>query len=161
MAMATLRFIGRQIVLGKQGPGLAASSTLRRALATTVGSVDKQKRLLTVRWSDKSRRDSLLPLAWLRDNCQCSGCFHPDTLSRLQLMENFDPKIGADSVQFDDASKTCSVTWSDGHVSTYKYEWLMRRSFDSESQQQRSLWYSGKHELWGSDYVIRRHPFDQ
>ena len=30
------------------------------------------------------------PWLWLRDNCQCSKCFHPDALNRKGSMDQLD-----------------------------------------------------------------------
>lgn len=36
------------------------------------------------------RRNFEIPIIWLRDNCQCSECFHPETFARIIDWDNFD-----------------------------------------------------------------------
>lgn len=60
--------------------------------------------------------------SWLRDNCRCPECIHQDTVQRLvdifSIRENLDiSDISADAYG-------TTVTWSDGHVSKYSYNWL-------------------------------------
>ena len=55
------------------------------------------KRWLEVNWEDGERGQ--FPFLWLRDNCTCSDCFHPTTLSRRFLMKNLDVDITADNVK--------------------------------------------------------------
>ena len=55
------------------------------------------KRWLEVRWEDG--RTTEHPYLWMRDNCTCSDCYHPTTLSRRFLMRNLDVDLTAIDVQ--------------------------------------------------------------
>ena len=39
------------------------------------------------------------PYVWLRDNCQCSTCFHPVSKSRLFLLRHLDIDVEPSSMQ--------------------------------------------------------------
>ena len=48
--------------------------------------IDASQKMLNVSWLDG--RNSSYPHIFLRDNCQCPKCFHPETKSRqLDIME--------------------------------------------------------------------------
>ena len=53
-------------------------------IATNVNA-NVEDATLDVTWRDDSV--DKYPFVWLRDNCQCERCFHPNTKSRLVLMQ--------------------------------------------------------------------------
>ncbi|XP_062548797.1 gamma-butyrobetaine dioxygenase [Armigeres subalbatus] len=91
------------------------------------------------------------PLVWLRDNCQCSECFHPGSHSRILNWELFD--VGA--VRLKDWSvhedgRRVQLVWSDGHRSEFSGEWLVERNFTEEnSKEYLNEWYRPRPRLWG------------
>lgn len=97
------------------------------------------------------------PLVWLRDNCQCSDCFHPGSYSRILNWERFD--VGGIAL------RECSVTedgsgveivWSDGHRSRFDSTWLEERIFSEHNRRQYlNEWYRPKPSLW------RKKDFEQ
>ncbi|KAI3645883.1 hypothetical protein MP228_008811 [Amoeboaphelidium protococcarum] len=72
----------------------------------------------------KSRFDAF----WLRDHCKCEQCFHPTTKQRLVDTFSIPQDITAKSVSIN--ANNVSVTWPDGHVSTYDIGWLKRHAYD-------------------------------
>ncbi|KAL4871773.1 hypothetical protein BDV12DRAFT_163822 [Aspergillus spectabilis] len=63
---------------------------------------------------------------WLRDNCQCSKCIHPDT--RQRIVDTF--SIPWD-IKVTNTSRTqdgVELKWSDGHDSKYSFTWLNLQS---------------------------------
>ena len=61
---------------------------------------------------------------WLRDNCACRQCRHPDTLERILDPLTVPPDLDATSVSITDAGGL-RVDWSpEGHVSDYDPDWL-------------------------------------
>lgn len=84
---------------------------------------------------------------WLRDNCQCPECYHPETNQRLldtlmvigadlrpnrvELTDNAEP-LKSDS----DDSTALTVEWKDGHRSSYPLLWLQHHSYEQQSGSQ-------------------------
>jgi carnitine 3-dehydrogenase len=65
---------------------------------------------------------------WLRDNCLCAECVHPQTHERLLDTFAVDPEVRAEDVK---ATPTgISIEWSDGHHSEYATEWLRAHARD-------------------------------
>ncbi|CAI6340308.1 unnamed protein product [Periconia digitata] len=63
-----------------------------------------------------------IPNIWLRDNCQCATCVHPDTKQRL-----LDTFLIPKDIHIENTSKTedaIKVQWSDGHMSEYSKAFL-------------------------------------
>ena len=71
---------------------------------------------------------------WLRDNCQCPHCYHPETHQRLSDVLQINPHLRPKWVELSDrdgdSSVALSVEWSDGHKSVYPVTWLERHSYD-------------------------------
>jgi gamma-butyrobetaine dioxygenase len=61
---------------------------------------------------------------WLRDNCECGECVHPQTRERLLDTFALDPDVAPTSIDADDHEMR--VVWSDGHRSTYALAHLRR-----------------------------------
>ena len=59
---------------------------------------------------------------WLRANCPCAACRHPQTMERTLDSFSLDPSVAATAVE--EAGGTVAVTWSDGHRSEYDAGWL-------------------------------------
>lgn len=82
------------------------------------------------------------PFVWLRDNCQCSTCFHQDSRSRTIDIESFDINSKPRVVKV--ANDKMTISWSDGHLSEYNFEWLKEHSFHLHSQES---WLSSMYRL--------------
>jgi 3-hydroxyacyl-CoA dehydrogenase/alpha-ketoglutarate-dependent taurine dioxygenase len=65
---------------------------------------------------------SAIPAFWLRDNCPCAACVHPQTRERLLDTFALDPHVEAVTVTAGGDGLT--VDWSDGHRSEYPTAWL-------------------------------------
>ncbi|KAL4780931.1 hypothetical protein BJX76DRAFT_27933 [Aspergillus varians] len=59
---------------------------------------------------------------WLRDNCRCPKCIHGDTSQRIVDIFSIPENIGV--VDIVTGPHGVDLKWSDGHLSTYHYEWL-------------------------------------
>ncbi|KAL4751864.1 hypothetical protein BDW72DRAFT_172759 [Aspergillus terricola var. indicus] len=59
---------------------------------------------------------------WLRDNCQCDKCIHPNTRQRIVDTFSIPENIGVKDIS--NGPSQVTVTWSDGHVSSYNHYWL-------------------------------------
>ncbi|KAK2749302.1 hypothetical protein FQN55_003627 [Onygenales sp. PD_40] len=63
------------------------------------------------------------PNIWLRDNCQCKKCIHPDT--RQRLVDTFSIPANLQVVDVRKYDDYLEITWAnDGHTSTYSLDWL-------------------------------------
>ncbi|XP_055644120.1 gamma-butyrobetaine dioxygenase-like [Toxorhynchites rutilus septentrionalis] len=109
------------------------------------------RRHLAVELTDGNRYK--FPLVWLRDNCQCSECFHPGSHSRILNWESFD----VDGVELvsctvaNDGSQV-DIVWSDGHRSHFGCEWLLQRRFtDASGRDYLREWYRPPPQLWGRE----------
>ncbi|KAL1971232.1 hypothetical protein VTN77DRAFT_184 [Rasamsonia byssochlamydoides] len=67
------------------------------------------------------------PSFWLRDNCQCSECIHPDTRQRIVDTFSIPPDVTAHNISY--GSDTVGIHWSDGHAGVYPYSWLSAHRF--------------------------------
>ncbi len=65
---------------------------------------------------------------WLRDNCPCAECVHPQTHERLLDTFALDPGVRATDVKATPSG--LSIAWSDGHHSEYAAEWLRAHACD-------------------------------
>ncbi|CAO1411489.1 unnamed protein product [Diamesa hyperborea] len=132
------------------------SGVVQRSLTTKVQS-DKQQEF-TVKVNDAKKTIVLVdgsdafeyPFVWLRDNCQCSECFHETSLSRIINWEKFDLSVSPKNVEINESKKTVSVTWSDkDHQSEYSFQWLKERNFtQSNREQYLKKFYRPTKNLW-------------
>ena len=60
-------------------------------------SLDKDGLTVKVGFSDGDTGE--YPYVWLRDNCQCSTCFHPVSKSRLFLLRHLDIDVEPTKIQ--------------------------------------------------------------
>jgi 3-hydroxyacyl-CoA dehydrogenase/alpha-ketoglutarate-dependent taurine dioxygenase/DUF971 family protein len=75
---------------------------------------------VSVEGDDGQRSD--LPAFWLRDNCPCAECVHPQTRERVLDTFTLDPDVSPIAVTT--SGETLSIDWSDGHHSEYRMAWL-------------------------------------
>ncbi|XP_055594981.1 gamma-butyrobetaine dioxygenase-like isoform X1 [Uranotaenia lowii] len=110
---------------------------------------EKQRhRLIAIELSDGARYE--FPLVWLRDNCQCPGCFHAGSNSRVLDWEHFDvDRIRLKEITVIEEGARVQFTWSDDHKSEFDAQWLLERNF-SEHHRKKYLndWYRPRPKLW-------------
>ncbi|XP_059468794.1 gamma-butyrobetaine dioxygenase-like isoform X2 [Neocloeon triangulifer] len=106
------------------------------------------QRHLELTWLQGS--SSSFPLTWLRDNCQCPKCFHPDSKSRTVDWATCDITIKPKEVQVSDDGKTVIVDWLDAHSSRYSAEWLHSRRFEEDARKKWLSTYKQEKEIWQS-----------
>ena len=95
---------------------------------------------------------------WLRDNCQCVRCYHPETHQRLldTLMVSTDvrPRSVELSESRGSGSHTVMIEWEDGHRSSYPLAWLKTHSYERQGEEQQSetaLQLEGRVTTWGRE----------
>lgn len=108
-------------------------------------------------WKDTHDDMIKYPLVWLRDNCQCSQCFHNGSSSRVLDWCNFDVNVTPVKVEvcffingikrtqkviiymlsmkFNDSTAELRIRWSDDHSSVHSLDWLIRRQFTGKARQ--------------------------
>ncbi|XP_065341216.1 gamma-butyrobetaine dioxygenase-like [Cloeon dipterum] len=105
-------------------------------------------RHLELTWRQGSA--SHFPLTWLRDNCQCPHCYHPESKSRTVDWATCDVTIKPKDVQVSDDGKTVIVDWLDAHSSRFSAEWLHERRFEEDARKKWLSTYKQKKHIWGS-----------
>lgn len=85
-----------------------------------------------LKWSD-GRPAAMLPLMWLRDNCQSSASQHPDTRQRLVDTFAIAADIGARAIAVEEQGRVLKVEWAgDGHVSRFDVGFLSALRFNPD-----------------------------
>ena len=83
-------------------------------------------RMLNVTWNNDTV--SRFPFVFLRDNCQCSECFHESSLQRTyDTFNKLDMHIQPQRVEVLQNGEEISITWPDKHVSLFSSQWLHSR----------------------------------
>ncbi|KAJ7391732.1 Gamma-butyrobetaine dioxygenase [Desmophyllum pertusum] len=99
----------------------------------TVQSIQKAdgNGMLHVTWNNDTA--NRYPFVYLRDNCQCSECFHESSLQRsFDTVGHLKMDIQPERVDLLQNGEEISVTWPDKHVSVFNSEWLHSRRLTEE-----------------------------
>ncbi|KAL2824626.1 hypothetical protein BDW59DRAFT_84034 [Aspergillus cavernicola] len=72
---------------------------------------------------------------WLRDNCQCSKCVHPDTRQRMVDTFSIPKDISVKDIK---RAEHVKVEWSDGHIGEYPFRWLAAHNYRKKPYVDRS-----------------------
>lgn len=108
-----------------------------------VRDIAQDAQALTLHWDDGrvSRFDAL----WLRDNCACPSCRHPQAMERLYMFIDHAPPHITQVAQT--TAEVLEVHFSQGaehHVSRFQIAWLRQHCYSSaarkEAQATRALW---------------------
>ncbi|MEY2920546.1 MAG: hypothetical protein RL261_1851 [Pseudomonadota bacterium] len=125
-------------------PSMADLAPMRTA--HSIVDVRHDRRGVTLAWSDG--RANRFPALWLRDNCPCTQCRHPQTLERTFMFIDHDPpQVTSASIVDDGALEVRFLTGAVPHVAHYTRGWL--RTYDcspqalAERRTQLQLWDSG------------------
>ena len=83
-------------------------------------------RMLNVTWNNDTV--GRFPFVFLRDNCQCSECFHESSVQRTyDTFNKLDMHIQPQRVEVLQNGEQISITWPDKHVSLFSSQWLHSR----------------------------------
>ena len=133
-----------------------AISAVPRSVSTA--SLSKDPDSLLVNWDQQKGVWSRYHYEWLRDNCTCPSCRHPETGQRiLTTMEDWRPDI----IQGDTTNERVEIIWKDGHNSQYKHSWLLENSYNhnnitnikpADTTQRSDI------VLWDAEYFKSRQP---
>ena len=94
-------------------------------------TVKPGERTISLSWDDGS--SSEFHYVWLRDNCACSECKHPDAWERLLDNVEMNLDVKPSKVVFDEALQ---IIWFDGHLTTMSKEWLRANRYDADSPEE-------------------------
>lgn len=86
---------------------------------TTIGD-----RAVMLEWDDGTSSEFLY--IWLRDNCACPDCKHPDAWERLLDSVELNLELRPAHVEFGD---TLKITWDDGHLTSMSADWLRNNRY--------------------------------
>lgn len=98
-------------------------------IATVVTHEDR----LSVTWDDGSTCD--YHYTWLRDNCTCPECRHPDAWERLYDTAAMPANPVPTSVS---ANGALQLTWPDGHLTTMSPAWLRENEYGPQGRRARA-----------------------
>ena len=112
----------------------------------TVRQITHDAQALTLHWDDD--RVSRFEAIWLRDNCPCPSCRHPQAMERLYMF--IDHELPRISQVVQSAADVLEVHFSQGtelHVSRFGTHWLRQHCYSSaarkETKTERVLWDAG------------------
>jgi trimethyllysine dioxygenase len=93
-------------------------------MRATLQQASMRGRDVELRWSD-GRPPAVLPLMWLRDNCQSPLSQHPETKQRMVDTFSIASDIEARAISVEDEGHILQVQWArDGHVSRFDSAFL-------------------------------------
>jgi gamma-butyrobetaine dioxygenase len=102
-------------------PGLASSAWAADAPAEALVGAERHDRSFRVTWQGGESAD--FHFLWLRDNCGCGDCRHPQTFERTFDVLGVPEDLAPDQVAVVDGA--LRVIWADdGHASSYDAQWL-------------------------------------
>jgi len=94
-------------------------------LETAASTIEVTESGVLIRWSDGSR--SRFHSLWLRDNCPTGGA--KGTELRTYSLTDLNPDLFVLLAEYDDDGDLL-VEFSDGHESTFSFEWLRANSYE-------------------------------
>ena len=130
-------------------PGISS----RRLGTAAVSKIDKDENSILVNWRKGNDSWSKFHFDWLRDNCPCPKCKHPEYGQRL--LDTLEDPIPA-NVDVE-GGEAVEVKWRDGHHSQYPYSWLLANSYWHDNVTKET---SKKREitLWDSSSMVTVNP---
>lgn len=134
---------------GVNQAAVAANQMSRLSPTISVATPQNDNSMLEVKWDD-GVSDSY-PYIWMRDNCQCSECFHQSSKGRMILLDELKLSVSPTSVTVNKAGNEVMVDWSDGHKGLYPSDWLQQRSFREEKRNQRQQSTRFQRTYWNSE----------
>jgi gamma-butyrobetaine dioxygenase len=84
---------------------------------------------LTVEWDDGAT--DTFHYVWLRDNCRCPECRHPDAWERTLDTITLPLGVVPDSVDLGDG---LGIVWTDGHRTDLSTEWLRANAYGPQAR---------------------------
>ena len=96
---------------------------------------------------------------WLRDNCQCSECQHPDTHERILVTSEIIEDIAPVEAKLNEAQDALVIEWNQSsHHSEYELSWLQEHNYSNEAFNIDPA--AGEIQLWGKEFEKNIPSFD-
>ena len=121
--------------------------------SATVSKIDKDDKSILINWSKGNDSWSKFHFDWLRDNCPCIKCKHPEYDQRL-LTTLEDPIPANVDVK---GSEAVEVKWKDGHHSQFPYSWLLANSY-CHNNVTKEIGHRRKITLWDGNSTVTVNP---
>ena len=102
-----------------------------------IQSVDLQPSFLELTWSDETT--SRFHYIWLRDNCLCDTCHHPQTHQKMVWLKNIQNNIRPRTVK--NTTEIIDITWDENslHHSHFDAAWLHAHCYSTERRVKRKF----------------------
>ena len=108
----------------------------------TIETIADRSRSITINWDDG--HVSEFHYSWLRDNCRCSACWHPQAQERLHDLLAISSELTPTAVQ-KNSEGDLVIDWG-GHESIYDPVWLRQHCYSASERAKRltapTLWNS-------------------
>ncbi len=117
----------------------AADGTDRPAKAGRIADVTRAADHLRVAWAAHplDRAASRFHYLWLRANCRCAACLHPQTWERTIDSYALDPSIAPLGAAVEAEGRALRLTWPDGHETLIEAGWLAAHDYDGDVRRAR------------------------
>ncbi|RIB03107.1 hypothetical protein C2G38_815790 [Gigaspora rosea] len=132
-----------------------------------IKEIKQNQNSLEIKWSSSDHKAiSIFNYIWLRDNCQCSQCLHPDNRQKLFLTSQVALDVKPISVNFSEEQEELEITWpssstsevkssnsSDNSFHKSKYPFTFLRFYTSKNTACHLRFSDQKHITWDRDSI--------
>ena len=134
-----------------------SSISSRRLATTAISTVDRDENSILINWKKDGDSWSKFHFDWLRDNCPCAQCKHPEYDQRLLTTLEDPVPTNVDTGVLGGTEDAIGIEWRDGHRSQYPYSWLLANSYchnniTKETNNERKM------TLWDSNSTVTVNP---
>ena len=117
----------------------------------------EQNTMLHVHWKDGD--SCAYPFIFLRDNCSCPLCIHPDSKGRIIDVFSKDSSTTFEPAQTKLDNGDVVIKWTDDHTSTFPNSWLLQRKFPSSMEKIKSQTLFGlEPTIWNGNLMKENFP---
>lgn len=118
-------------------------------LDVKIASITTGDQSLVVRWDDDGENE--YHYVWLRENCGCEACRHPEAWERLLDPLSYPLDITPDEVE---AAERVYISWPGGHRSAFSTGWLRANAYGPAARRNRDA----QPTLWTAASIASRLP---
>ena len=118
--------------------------------ARTIIALEHDAQGVALRWDDGLR--SRFHVLWLRDNCPCPQCRHPQALERtFMFIDHTAPSIRSATLRADEVLEIEFRAGDESHLSRYTKGWLRAHGYSENEPRDRPC----TPQLWDADIAYR------
>ncbi|CAG8523299.1 15494_t:CDS:2, partial [Dentiscutata heterogama] len=140
-------------------------STAHRLNKHLIKEIKQNQNSLEINWSSDNKAISNFNYIWLRDNCQCSQCIHPDNRQKLFLSSQVALDIKPIKVRISEELDELEITWpsstsevkssdsSDNSFHKGRYPFTFLKSYISKTTASQLRFSDQKHITWDRDSI--------